>query len=52
MYGIIGATGSVAVGTFATWANWQIGWSLLLIVATLALLILGWDVRKEVSHMS
>ena len=49
MYGIIGATGSVAVGTFATWANWQIGWSLLFIVATLALLILGWDIRKEAS---
>lgn len=52
MYGIIGATGSVAVGTFATWVNWQIGWSLLLIVATLALLILGWDARREVSHTS
>ena len=52
MYGIIGATGSVAVGTFSTWVNWQIGWSLLFIVATLALLILGWDVRKEASHTS
>lgn len=44
-YGVLGASGSVAVGALATDAGWQAGWSLLLPVLLLALALLAWDVR-------
>lgn len=44
-YGVLGASGSVAVGALATAAGWRVGWSLLLVLVALALCLLAWDAR-------